>query len=144
MSTRRRQEYVRELARVLIPIRVPETPMLLARCRALASSATRKVIDKMGERTDWSTDSGSQWLLARVHKDLVLSCRDEGDMVVLDVETERGPLKELVISSLARDAINFVTKEPLFEVRSLPGNLSEEERSAIGEALEETGLFKRL
>ena len=63
-------------------------------------------------------------------------------MVALDVETERGSVEELVVSSLARDAIRFVTDKSLFEVGALPGSLSEEERSAIGEALEETGLFR--
>ena len=31
-----------------------------------------------------------------------------------------------------------------FEVRAIPGNLSDEERAAIAEALEDTGLFTRI
>jgi hypothetical protein len=47
----------------------------------------------------------------------------------------------LTVSSVARDAIAFCVGAPQFDVHELPGNLTDEERWAIAEALEETGLF---
>jgi hypothetical protein len=75
---------------------------------------------------------------------LVLSYRRKGEMVALEVETPTGLVQEFAISSEAHDAIAFVTREATFEVRALPGNLTEEEQIAIAEALEETGLFARV
>jgi hypothetical protein len=63
------------------------------------------------------------------------------------VETLDGPVDEIVISDeshAVHAAIDFVAREPIFDVRDLPGNLTWEEQSALGEELEETGLFTRV
>ena len=65
-------------------------------------------------------------------------------MVALDVETSSGWLEEFVINDLACEAMAFAAKEPMFEVRAMPGNLSDEERETIAQALEDTGLFVRV
>ena len=65
-------------------------------------------------------------------------------MVALDVETADGRVEEFVISDEALEAIAFVAKEQAFEVNALPGSLSKEEKAAIADVLEETGLFKRV
>jgi hypothetical protein len=41
----------------------------------------------------------------------------------------------------ARDAIAFCARMPRFDVRDLPGRLTDDQRWEIAEALEETGLF---
>jgi hypothetical protein len=38
----------------------------------------------------------------------------------------------------------FIAREHSFEASAIPGNLTDEERAAIAEALEETGLFTRV
>lgn len=143
LIARRRQEYARELARVIMPMNLPDVPQVLAQCSALAASATRRMIDRQGSRTDRSAPV-LPWRLERVHKDLSLSYREAGDMVSLDVETGGGALEELAVSGLARDTIEFVTREPSFDVHELPGDLSDEERSAIGDMLENSGLFRQV
>jgi hypothetical protein len=123
---------------------VPQAPNLLTQCFRLASSATRRLIDQIVPRSGHRDTFESQWLLARTHKDLVLSHRDADDMVALDVETPNGTVEEFVISDEASDAIAFIAKEQVFDVRALPGNLSREEQTAIADLLEETGLFTRV
>jgi len=80
----------------------------------------------------------------RTHKDLVLRHRDEGEMVALDAETLNGTIQELMIGNEAGMAIAFAAREQIFDVRALPGNLSEDEQTALGDLLEETGLFTRV
>lgn len=76
---------------------------------------------------------------------MALSYRHEEDMVSLHVETSEGSRKEFVVSDIAREAIAFaVAQSTCFDVRALPGDLSAQEREAIGEALEETGVFRRV
>jgi len=80
----------------------------------------------------------------RTHKDLVLRHRDEGEMVALDAETLNGTIQELMIGNEAGMAIAFAAREQIFDVRALPGNLTEDEQTALGDLLEETGLFTRV
>jgi hypothetical protein len=143
MIARQRQRFVHQLARIVASMDVPQAPHLLAQCFRFASSRTRSLIDPNGQRFGQSA-SEAQWTLTRTHEDLSFSCRDEGDMVALEVETLSGRIEEFVISNDARDAITFVAKERFFEVDAIPGNLSSEERRAIAEVLEEIGLFTRV
>src|SRR5262252_2539878 len=117
-------------------------PCVLDKCVGLASSPTQRFITRLGHRFDQK--KAASWLLARTHKDLVLSHCSKDDSVALCVETSNGLLEELIISSFATEAIAFVAREPIFEVRGLPGNFSEQEETEIAEALEETGLFTRI
>ena len=64
-------------------------------------------------------------------------------MVALDAHSASGPVEELVITDKVTDTIAFIVKEPSFEVRELPGDLTDDERTVIAEALEESGLFIR-
>jgi hypothetical protein len=76
--------------------------------------------------------------------DLVLHPHLDGNMVALEVETSYGLIDEIFISDEAHAAITFVARESIFDVRTLPGHLSEEEQSLIAEVLEETRLFTRV
>jgi hypothetical protein len=102
---------------------------------------TRRFIHELG-RSD-VTDAGSPnaRTLVRTHEKLALDYRETGDSVALGVETERGWVEELTLSRVARESIAFCVGAPQFDVQELPGRLTDEERWAIAEALEETGLF---
>jgi hypothetical protein len=144
---RQRQVYVRHLVRVLAtvdPARTLRAPRLLGRCFALASSAMRRTIHAIVPQPRAREVLTGPWLLARIHPELVLETRAQGDVVALDVEVPGGRREELVIDAMAREALAVVAREPVFDVYTLPGPFAPEERSALGEALERTGLFRRL
>ena len=143
VAARYQQNLVHQLARILCSVDVPQAHRVLVQAHRLASPATRRLID----RTAPSLDDGNAygpWILERTRNDLALIQRSEGGSVSLEVETPSGRREELVMSDIARDAVEFVTREYLFDAHKLPGHLSPDERIAIGEALEETGLFKRV
>jgi hypothetical protein len=141
---RQRQRALHQLARILAAMDVSQAPELLAHCYRLASSATRNWIDQTAPGFVKEKTTDAPWVLARTHIGLVLRPRRQGDMWALEVETPGGPIDEMIISDEAHDAIDFVSREPVFDVRALPGHLSEEEQSAIAQALEESGLFMRV
>ena len=145
MRARQRARHVRHIVRVLADMDVPQAPSLLAKCRDLASSSTRRLLERVTPLAPLAPSGEvTAFVLARSHPDLVLSHRDEDSMVALYAESPAGPREEFAIDGIAREAIVFAAKEERFEVRELPGNLSDEERVAIGEALEDTGLFARV
>lgn len=142
LAVRGRHRYVRLLARILARMEIPRASELLGRCALLGSSETRRVI----QRATVAAGDGREdvpWILERAHPDLVLDYRGAVDLVALHAESPAGMVEELTIGNAAREAIAAVVREPMFDVRSLPGNFSEEERAAIAETLEDTGLFRR-
>jgi hypothetical protein len=136
-----RRRFVRQLARILASMGTPHATRILAQCNSLASSETRRFINRNTQKRGQPDAPESQWFLTRTHKDLALSHRDRGDVVALVVETAKGRIEELPFTKETREAIAFVAREPTFEVRTLPGNLSIENKAAIADVLEETGLF---
>lgn len=146
MTARQRQVHVRQLVRVLATIDPSHTlraPRLLSKCFALASSATRRMIDPIAPQPGRKRAQVGPWLLARTHPDLVLEQRRHGDRVALDVETPSGRQEELVFDGVPPEALAVAAREHVFDVQALPG-LAPDERSTIGEALEGSGLFRRL
>jgi hypothetical protein len=141
---RQRQQIVHQLSRIVASMNVPEAPCLLAECFKLASSPTRRLIQGMLHRPERDYAAQGSWVLARTHKDLVLSRRSAGDLVTLNAGTSNSTVEELVIAKKARDTIAFIINEPIFEVCALPGGLTDDEKIAIAEALEESGLFTRV
>jgi hypothetical protein len=144
---RERRVAAHQLARVLVPMNVPQAPHLLAQCYEMASSATRRWIDWTARHPGAGQVSGSRWVLARTHPDLVLRPRPEGETIALEVETPDGPVDVIVLNDeghAAHAAIAFIAREPVFDVRALPGSLTWEEQLALGDELEETGLFTRV
>jgi hypothetical protein len=140
MATRRRYTAVHQLARVLAGMRHPGASALLAECARLGSTQTRKLVDRQARygRPD------AQSTLERIHPDLVLGHRSQGDSTTLCVETPHGVAEAITISNLAQEAIIFATTMERFDVRALPGKLSDAERTEIAEALENAGLFRRI
>jgi len=146
MVARERQTAAREFARVLTPMKVRQAPQLLAWCYELASSATRNWIDRTAPPS-CERQTGSRWVLRRTHPDLKIHARPQGERIALEVQMPEGPLDEIVLhdeTHAAHAALAFIAREPVFDVRDLPGNLSSDEQSALGEALEERGLFTRV
>lgn len=144
---RQRQAHVHQLARVLAtvdPARTLRGPRLLARCFALASTSTRRELDPVAPQLGARRALAGPWLLARIHPELELETRAYDELVALGVQAPEGRREELVLPAAARPALAVVAHEPVFDVRALPGSLSPEERTALGEALERTGLFRRL
>ena len=82
--------------------------------------------------------------LERAHPDLVLDARLEGDVSTLYLVTPEHESPELTISDLSHDALRFAAAAPSVDVATLPGALTGNERLAIGDALVESGLFKRV
>jgi hypothetical protein len=140
--SRQRGARVRQLARILAQMDVPQAHDLSKTCFNMSSSGTRRLIARMSRRSIEEDRAKSRLRLVRTHKDLVLCSRFENGAACLDVETPSGPVEQLTVNDLAREAIDFVAREIHFDIDALPGSLSTEERMAIGEALEETGLFK--
>jgi len=140
--SREREASVRQLARILAPMDVPQAHDLIETCFNMGSTGTRRLIAQMSRRSIEEDPAKSRLTLVRTHDELVLCSRHEKGAVCLDVETPSGPVEQLTINDLAREAIDFVAREIRFDIDALPGRLSKEERMAIGETLEETGLFK--
>jgi hypothetical protein len=145
LAARQRIRLVHQLARIVATMDVKQAPALLAQCSALGSSRTREFINRMPRSLPQPQSLEERPFLARTSKDLAISWRCVGgDMVALDVETSHGAIEEFAINDVAREAIAFAAKEPRFDVRAMPGNLTDSERQAIAQALEETGLFVRV
>lgn len=141
IATRYRQLKLRAIAQFLAQVDAVPVAHLLERCVQQGSSGTRRFIHGLGRSDLTNAGSPKVRTLVRSHEKLALDYRETGDSVALGVETERGWVEELTVSRVAREAIAFCVGAPQFDVQELPGRLTNEERWAIGEALEETGLF---
>lgn len=144
LVARQRNGFVHQIARIVAAMDVPGAPALLAKCSELGSSATRRLIRQKSRAFRSTHPADAPQVLVRTHKDLAISHRCVGDTVSLEVETPNGLSEEFAINRLAREAMAFVAREPMFEVRAIPGDFSAHERTGLAEALEDSGLFKRL
>jgi hypothetical protein len=141
MATRHRQLKLRAIGDILAPVDVVPVADLLERCARQGTLATRRYIHGLGRSDLVNADLRSARTVARSHDDLALGYRETDDGVALGVETPHGWVEEVTMSPIARDAIAFCASTSRFDVLELPGHLTDEERWAIAEALEETGLF---
>ena len=133
---RQREHQLYQLARILSAMTVARAREVLEDCLELASTTTRQRIT--------GTAPDAPWQLERTGASLVLGTRDDGDAVVLEAQTAHGMVEELRISGVAREAVAYAVRTPAFNVRALPGDLRDHERAEIAEALEATGLFRRV
>lgn len=140
IATRHRQIKIRAIAQFLAQVDTVPVSDLLEGCVQQGSIATRRFIRGFGKIDPVNTAMPKTRTLVRSHEKLALNYRETDDFVALGVETERGWVEELAISRVAREAIAFCVDAPQFDVQELPG-LTDDERWAIAEALEETGLF---
>jgi hypothetical protein len=143
VDARRRNRSIHLLARTIARMNVPQVPELLKRCVALGSAATKEFVHAVRPECDQHVRLGLEGVLVRSHRDLALTPRRAGGMVALVVETPRGLVDDFFVDELAAAATAFVSRETMFRVAELPGNLSDEERIAFADALVESGLFTR-
>jgi hypothetical protein len=144
LARQRQQAFVHQLVRVLSTMQVPTARDGLKRASELSCSVTRNLIDGSIPRHSDESTPHTDWILERVHKDLVLAGSCKAGSVSLAVETPQGFRDELVMSDFASKAILFLERRHAFDIRELPGDFSEEERTTIGLAVEGTGLFRRV
>jgi hypothetical protein len=142
VAARLRTERVYVLARALAGMKVPGAPMLLGECAELGSHATRKLASSARGRTV-VPGRHAPYVLRRTHPNLTLSHRIVGNRVALMVDGPGDSVQELAVDVIAADAIAYAAKEPVFDARDLPGAITDEERTFIAEALEDSGLFTR-
>jgi len=64
-------------------------------------------------------------------------------MVALDIETPNGREEEFAIPVEFTKAMAFIAEEEAFEVQRIPGNLTDDEKLALADVLEQTGIFTR-
>jgi hypothetical protein len=141
VANRHRQLMIRAIAEFLVQINSIQATDALKRCAREATSSTRRFIEQLG-RVDATDDAPrSVGPLVRSHRELALDCRTTADSVVLGVETACGWMGELEIAHIARDAIVFCASTSQFNVAEIPGRLTDDERWAIAETLEDAGLF---
>jgi hypothetical protein len=127
------------LARILLSSGLPSARDLLVRCLRLTSSAMRAAV-----RSALSEDRGhpaSPRQLTRVHPDVCFRLRQDDDEWSLDVETPRGFGELVRVNDAAHDALAFAATRLTFDTQELPGHLSDIEREAIADLLEDVGLF---
>ncbi len=122
---------------------VGQAPELLDRCYAAGAGATREFIEQTAGLRPASA-AKPKALFVRMHDGLNLRCRRDGDMVALDAETPQGLIEQFALDEVAHEAVAFVAREGKFEVSAIPGRLSDDERAAFADALEQMGLFRRI
>ncbi|MCU6498249.1 hypothetical protein LPN04_10640 [Rugamonas sp. A1-17] len=142
MAARRKQRWLRQLAQIAASTGSPLAPARLAACFDLGSTATRAYVEDLGGVV--AHDSSSRYLLRRVAHGLVLRQQSTPDGSALAVETPGGLVREIETGDIARAALRYAAERELIDVAALPGALDEEERFALGMALEESGLFERV
>lgn len=139
IAARQRHAFVHFLCRVAMSMNDPNARRLFRPCYELGSSATRRMLRERGAVA--SREAGSTSRFTRTNDALTLIVRDDGDTAALCVETADGVVEAFVVSSIARQAVEFAAKEVSFNVDELPGALADEERVAIASMLEESGVF---
>ncbi|WP_413167950.1 hypothetical protein ACL6C3_14690 [Capilliphycus salinus ALCB114379] len=143
LRARQRERHLQQIVHILTTINTSQTSKLFQKCYELSSTATRRLINSIAPKFTPDVVPESQWILRKIHENMILNSYCEKDMVLLCLETPRGLQEMFRISNIAREAIELVAKEPIFNVKKIPGNLSDDEIIFLGEALENTGLFRR-
>lgn len=112
----------------------------------MGTSMTRAHVNGLNKKasTFGRERSVEPFILRRVHENLILRHKKNSKQSILQAQTLRGFIEALVTSDIASMAIEYVANEIQFDIESLPGGLDKDERLAVGEALEESGLFQRV
>ncbi|MGE0238987.1 MAG: hypothetical protein AB7F09_11450 [Parvibaculaceae bacterium] len=135
--TRQRNKCLHLLARIAARMNAAQGAALVERCHAMGSTRTRNLLRR-------EPNAVRRITLARAHSSLDLHLRRDGDMIALDAEAPQGLIEEFALADDAGEAMDFILREPVFDAAAIPGAFSDEERIDLVEALEETGLFRRI
>jgi hypothetical protein len=137
-ARRQRNNEVSVLSTLLLESAVPRSTVLLQRCAAVAPyTLERRILDAL------RAPETQRQVLTRTHPDLRLTIRDAADSVSLYVDTLTGPRSILTTSAPAISALRFAVEAPYVDIREIPGQLSDDERLGLVDALERTGVFFR-
>lgn len=137
-ALRRRHVVWGQIAGHAMAMTVPGAGRLRARCAGLPSPTVRRMLRG---RVRELNPPGLERILTVVHPDLQLEDRVVGSTAALGVVTSAGWSEQLRMSRIAREALAFCAGRPRFAVGDIPGRLADDERIAIADALEESGLF---
>lgn len=138
-----RLQFVDQLIKKLLTINTTRAHSVLLKCLDMCSIRSRNELkDYLGKYI--IEDFSTRLLLKISDPKLELQCNSEKDTIVLSVKTPLALLRVLTVSLIAKEAITHIVQEKAFDADSLPGDLTKQERYALAEILEETGLFKRI
>jgi hypothetical protein len=140
LDARHRHQMIQQIAELLAGTAVTAADALLVRCARIGSPSTRQFVDAL-DRIPRSPVTRVRTLV-RTGRGLSFGCRSLDGRVALGVETSHGWVEEVMMSTVAREALEYCCGVPSLTVDELPGRLTAEERHAIGDALELSGLFE--
>jgi hypothetical protein len=138
---RQRRQEADLLARMLLDMDASRTRELLASCASFASSAMRQTLRCVLPEPPAACAPPRR--LARVHPDVRLELRRDGDECVLLVDTPQGLVETLRVDGFAYTALAAVSTSIELDTRQLPGDLGDDERAAVADMLHDLGLFRR-
>jgi hypothetical protein len=142
ITARHKLLFADQLADKLLKIGTLKAKSVLKKCMAICSTKTRNELRfYLGNYA--IDDLWRNPIFQLTDPKLELQCHCMGNRVTLSVMMPKMPLQILTVNAIAKDAINYVTREQTFDADLLPGDLTRQERHMLAEALEETGLFKR-
>ena len=142
ITARQRHRFTTLLMRTVSQMKISRVPEILNRCAEIGSSPTRRTIQEiLGTQQDPSFKLRHR--LFKTNSAVRLGHRLEGDMVALDIETPNGREEEFAIPVEFTKAMAFIAEEEAFEVQRIPGNLTDDEKLALADVLEQTGIFTR-
>jgi hypothetical protein len=136
-------QFVNQLVKKLLTINTPKARSVLIKCLDVCSISTRNEL-KVYLCKNLIENISPKLLLQVTDPKLELQCHCENNKIVLSVMTPKSLLQVLALSTIAKEAIIYAVQERVFDPEQLPGDLTKQERYALAEALEETGLFKRI
>jgi hypothetical protein len=139
---RQRLRYLHLVTTILAKMNLPHASNLLQECYRMGSTPIRRLLAKLCPAEAFETETN--WLLERTRPDLEVNWCTIGDRAALYAETNHGTREEISVASEAQQALAFAADCRSFYVQDLPGALSVDERCDLGDALEETGLFRRV
>jgi hypothetical protein len=141
------QQWLRELARIAAASAAPRAPAVLEACAALGTTRTRRHVRQLRREPEPGHADhrrGAPYRLQRSPAVAALHADCIEGRARLCIDTPRGAVAQLAASALALPALRFAARQAHFDVAALPGDLDRDERLALAEALEDSGLFKRV
>lgn len=143
IAARQKIQFVNQLVKKLLTINTPKARSVLIKCLDVCSISTRNELKAYLGKSIIENIS-PKLLLQVTDPKLELQCHCENNMVTLSVMTPKSLLQVLALNTIAKEVMIYAVQERAFDPEQLPGDLTKQERYALAEALEETGLFKRI
>src|SRR5258708_12760340 len=100
---------IEQLSRILAPMKVALATDGLRKCYALGSTATQQFIEQAAPHAVPDQERARQWLLAKVHGDLMLSHQSGEQGTSLMVETPSRQRETLTLNAVPHAPIVYAT-----------------------------------